>query len=227
MSCKKKISSDSKKALKKIGSNSNSDNSSSRVSNSNSKLNYLGREQFFWHYPFSQLPIRDITEKTEPHIEIGAENYLRACYQPSIRGFCNSQEQYLFLCTTCNNSVVEEGKFLGKRFIVGYIRKDNIIRTNNHMTVIGKSYIVPFKKELEYSPLKIRRGRAMKRIKTNQVKEILKIIHSNNDITSICISEMIEKEKEAKKIKGSLPIESECLKEKCEFRSNCLRRNLK
>lgn len=40
-------------------------------------LKDIGREQFFWHYPKSTLPIRNITKKTEPHIEIGAENYLR------------------------------------------------------------------------------------------------------------------------------------------------------
>jgi len=36
-----------------------------------------GREQFFWHYSKSKLPIRDIIRKTEPHIEVGAENYLK------------------------------------------------------------------------------------------------------------------------------------------------------
>lgn len=47
--------------------------------NSNNLKN-IGREQFFWHYPYSELPIRDVRNKTEPHIEISAENYLRSCY---------------------------------------------------------------------------------------------------------------------------------------------------
>jgi hypothetical protein len=70
-------------------------------------LEDIGREQFFRHYPKSDIPIRDITKKPEPHIEIGAENYLRTCYHPNIRGFC---QKYLFLCTTCRNREVENGK---------------------------------------------------------------------------------------------------------------------
>lgn len=50
--------------------------------NSNVYLD-TGREHYFQHYSKSKLPIRDVIVKTEPHIEIGAENYLRRCYQPS------------------------------------------------------------------------------------------------------------------------------------------------
>ncbi|KKN43011.1 hypothetical protein LCGC14_0707370, partial [marine sediment metagenome] len=41
-----------------------------------------GRLQYFFHSPSSELPIRDVLDeqkkghKTEPHIEIGAENYI-------------------------------------------------------------------------------------------------------------------------------------------------------
>jgi hypothetical protein len=50
-------------------------------------LEEKGRLQFFFHSPSSELPIRDILNehgkghKTEPHIEIGAENYINCCYQ--------------------------------------------------------------------------------------------------------------------------------------------------
>jgi hypothetical protein len=50
-------------------------------------LEERGRLQFFFHSHSSELHIRDVLNeqkrgyKTEPHIEIGAENYIFCCYQ--------------------------------------------------------------------------------------------------------------------------------------------------
>jgi hypothetical protein len=73
-------------------------------------LDEMGRIQFFFHSRSSKLPIRDILNeqkqghKTEPHIEIGAENYISCCYQKNnIVPFLKSREKYLFLFTTCKN----------------------------------------------------------------------------------------------------------------------------
>lgn len=83
-------------------------------------LQKKGRLQFFYHSPSSELPIRDVLNenkkghKTEPHIEIGAENYINPCYQSYIKSFAKSDEEYLFLFTRCkdksNKSSANEGK---------------------------------------------------------------------------------------------------------------------
>lgn len=85
-----------------------------------------GRLQFFFHSPSSELPVRDVRNeqkkghKTEPHIEIGAENYIYCCYQSNnIIPFLKSNERYLFLFTTCKNKKLDN--YYGKRFVVGYI----------------------------------------------------------------------------------------------------------
>lgn len=71
-------------------------------------LEEKGRLQYFFHSPSSKLPIRDVLNeqkrgyKTEPHIEIGAENYINRCYQSNnIMPFLKSKGKYLFLFTTC------------------------------------------------------------------------------------------------------------------------------
>lgn len=101
------------------------------------KLEEKGRLQFFFHSPESELPIRDVSNeqrkghKTEPHIEIGAENYISCCYQPNnIVPFLKSKEKYLFLFTRCkkvpepNCNKIEERE----AYIVGYISKGEELR---------------------------------------------------------------------------------------------------
>jgi len=86
-----------------------------------------GMLQYFYHSPLSILPIRDVTNelgrghKTEPHIEIGAENYLEDCYQSNIKRFLLSDARYLFLITTCQNRQLHN--HYGIQYIVGYIIK--------------------------------------------------------------------------------------------------------
>jgi hypothetical protein len=190
-------------------------------------LEDIGREQFFWHYPYSELPIRDITEKTEPHIEIGAENYLRCCIQRNIRGFCHSKEKYLFLCTTCRNRVVGGGEFFGRRFIVGYIEKKKFIKIGDRLAVIGNTYLVPFDSKLSYDGLGLKRGIFMQKFdKKEDIKKLLRLIHSHSNIRVHAIKEMIEKEENARTKGKSIPIDCECLGQSCEFIDICLRRKL-
>lgn len=187
-------------------------------------LEDIGREQFFRHYPYSELPIRDITEKPEPHIEIGAENYLVCCYQSNIRGFCHSHEKYLFLCTTCKNRGAGERKFLGKRFVVGYIKKKACKDMGDRLAVIGDTYIVPFDKKLNYDSLGFSRGIYMQKFSIQDTKMLLRLINSHENVVNKCVEEMIEKEgKERERGKG-VAIDSKCLKNRCKFRNQCLRR---
>lgn len=190
-------------------------------------LEEIGREQFFWHYPPSELPIRDITQKTEPHIEVGAENYLRSCLQPNVRGFCRSQEKYLFLCTTCKNRKVGKGCFVGKRFVIGYITKGNCLKLGYRWAAIGEAYIVPFDKKLSYDSLGFNRRRGMQKFDTVKAKRLVRLIHSHRNIIKDCIKEMKEKEDEARRYCASLPIDEECLGEECTLQSECLRKRVK
>lgn len=89
-------------------------------------LDERGRLQFFFHSPSSSLPIRDVLNeqrsgcKTEPHIEIGAENFLNCCYQSNnIIPFLRSREKYLFLFTKCKNANLSQ---YNKKLIVGLKR---------------------------------------------------------------------------------------------------------
>lgn len=188
-------------------------------------LEDIGREQFFWQYPQSKLPIRDISKKTEPHIEIGVENYLRPCLQRNIRGFCHSPEKYLFLCTTCKNREVGGGKFFGKRFVVGYIKKKGCRNTGDYLAVIGETYMVPFNNKLNYGSLGFNRSRGMQKFDKKDTKRLLRLIHSQRNIRVNCMKEMIAKEKDGRKKGKDIPIYDECLGSECEFRRNCLRRS--
>lgn len=225
MRCRRKTTKTGCKPSKRLNRGSSGQKSEECITNN---LKDIGREQFFWHYPKSQLPIRDITQKTEPHIEIGAENYLRNCIQPNIRGFCHSSEKYLFLCTTCKNREVGNGKFVRKRFVVGYIEKKSCkkIGDDHHLAVIGKSYMVPFNEKLEYEKLGFKRSRGMQKFNEKNTKKLLDLIHSHKDITADCVREMIEKGKNRREMGEKIAIDNECLKETCEFKDNCLRRKL-
>jgi len=196
-------------------------------------LEDIGRDQFFHHYKKSQFPIRDITNKTEPHIEISAENHLRKCFQNSIKGFCKSKEKYLFLCTTVKNKEVGNGKFFGKRFIVGYIKKTKYeIREYNSSkkkyTVFGEICLVPFNQRLNYDDLKLNRSRSPQKFDKETTTNILNIIHShnNNNVKDDCLEEMIKEEKAARGEGISIPNDLECLKEKCNHFKECLRRKV-
>ncbi|MCJ7505557.1 hypothetical protein MUP05_03675 [Candidatus Bathyarchaeota archaeon] len=101
-------------------------------------LKEKGMLQYFYHSPSSELPIRDVLgeykirrkgrvrsvgKKTEPHIEIGAENYLNDCCQPNIKRFLRSDAKYLFLLATCRKKEMKD--YFGDQFVVGYMIKED------------------------------------------------------------------------------------------------------
>ncbi len=189
---------------------------------------YIGREHYFRHYSYSQMPIRDITAKTEPHIEIGAENYLRCCYQPNIERFLKSQDKYLFLCTTCCNREINDGWAYGKRFIIGFIKKGISKDMGTHSAAMGDTYIVKFDESLEYGHLGIKRSRGMQRFNDIQTKRILETVCSLPNILIDCIDEMIRMEIKERNNGRVIPIDNECMGAMgiCEYQSQCLRKKI-
>lgn len=192
-------------------------------------LEDIGRDQFFHHYKKSQLPIRNILDKTEPHIEIEAENYLRNCLQKSIRSFCKSKEKYLFLCTTNENKKIGNGKFINKRFVVGYLKKTHYticeyISAVKRYTIFGDIYLVPFTQELNYDNLKLNRPRAPQPFDKEITSKVLDIIHSNDNILDDCLDEMIKQEAAARLDGKIIPNDIECLEKSCFHYNDCYRR---
>ncbi|WP_248516304.1 Nmad3 family putative nucleotide modification protein [Salinarchaeum laminariae] len=104
-----------------------------------------GQLQFFFHSAQSELPVRAAAElgKTEPHIEKRAENYCNECYQPNIRSFLNdNSRRYLLLFTRCRNS--DLGEHDDRRYVVGYIDKEEKLDMGDHLAVRGDTRLVSF-----------------------------------------------------------------------------------
>ncbi len=187
-----------------------------------------GREQFFQHYPKSNFPIRNVTKKVEPHVEIGAENFLWKCYQPNIRGLCNNMEKYLFLCTTCKNPALRAKTYYGKRFMVGYIQVDSkiIVHDPDQWAVKGTLHLVPFTPELDYDALGLQRCRGMQTFDEETTARLLDIIHAeeeeNPGYVDEYLKELFDQEKQARQT-TPLPIDEECLDDDCPFRDKCPR----
>ena len=181
----------------------------------------VGRGQFFYHSPSSPLPIRDVLNeqnkgnKTEPHIEIGAENYWSSCLQSNnIRPLLENGEKYLFLMTTCRNKKLPH---YGKRYIVGYIVNEEHgknAKGNNVYFVKGKTYLYSFEDSYEYS-IKIR----TKRMDETETERILNHFNGRRNILRECIDEIKRVDKNS----------MTCLRVRdastCKFAGECLRWN--
>lgn len=125
-----------------------------------SNLQEKGRLQYFFHSLSSTLPIRDILDeqhqghKTEPHIEIGAENYINKCYPVNIRKFAEGDEKYLFLITTCRNKEMNKkinerfGRNETNQFIVGYIVKEKVFEIDGRICIKGPTFIYSFEESM-------------------------------------------------------------------------------
>lgn len=182
-------------------------------------LSERGRLQYFFHAPDSELPVRDVTGrqgngyKTEPYLEQQAENYCNTCYQTNnIIPFLESSEQYLFLFTTCRNNALEEN---GSRYIVGYIKKQKVLRVNDHYAVQGPVSLYHFEDSipLEWiheNPMKIR----MLKITERQTKQILQHFAKPavKNVFSDCVEEVERLKKNGKNMAVSQPTtdESDC-----------------
>lgn len=171
-----------------------------------SQLEEKGRLHFFYHSPFSKLPVRDILNeqkkghKTEPYIEKSAENYCCECNPANIRGFLKSSEKYLFLFTTCRN---EQLKHLGKMCIVGYIEKRRYeFRPGGFYAAIGLLKLFSFdeayylgKSTSDNNPRQL-----PKRLSGRKTQQILDHFEGKKDILDQCRTEV-------EKLKKELPIE--------------------
>jgi hypothetical protein len=185
-------------------------------------LKETGRLQYFFHSPLSKLPVRDVTKKKkkEPHIEIGAENYWKECYQPSIKSAIRKNEKYLFLFTTCRNKKLKKKN--GKKFIVGYIkRKCHGKYSNGRNFVKGNVFLYPFKHAMPLSKLGYSEGTRVKLVDEKDTQKILNHFKNKENILNGCIKEIIRLDEENEtKDKTCLVISKGY---ECKFKNECLR----
>ena len=185
-------------------------------------LEEKGILQYFWHSPSSKLPVRDILgenkrgRKPEPHIEIGAENFIAECYQSNIRKFCMRDEKYLFLVTTCRNRELK--RHLKEQHIVGYIVKEKVFIVDGHVCVKGPTKLVPFSEDLRMTKFFGKRFSRKDFIRNpwvnkEETQNIKKILDSFPNILKECIREIIRLDE-----KGYT-----CRKETCMFEAECKR----
>ena len=183
-------------------------------------LEEKGRLQFFFHSPSSELPVRDVLNgqgrgyKTEPHIEIDAENFINLCYQKNnIIPFLKSREKYLFLFTTCKSMNLKD--YLNRRFIVGYIIKQKIIDCGDHYAVQGETKLYAFE---DAYPLEILfpstyKNMRIKKLSKEETRKVLNHLKTKRNILLECIDEIKRLDRKNLTCKG----------ENCEFRKECLR----
>lgn len=186
-----------------------------------------GMLQYFYHSPLSVLPIRDVTDelghgrKTEPHIEIGAENYLSDCYQSNIKRFLLSNAKYLFLLTTCQNRKLNS--HYGTQYIVGYIVKEGWGfgqgKRKNSVFVKGKVRLVEFQNAVPSKELfgtNLDRGgiRHNLFVKKKRTDKILKRLNGHFIPLERCMKELDVLDKNGQTCYHN---------SKCEYRKECLR----
>jgi len=196
-------------------------------------LRETGMIQYFYHCPDSDLPIRDVLNKqkqghkTEPHIEIGAENYIAKCYQPNIKKFVCSSDKYLFLITTCKN--IEINKKIGKnktnQFIVGYIIKEDAFEIDGHTCVRGSTFIYSFEDSILVKDLfgwNFSRRELLNKpfVDEQKTREILMHFGSKESILEECIKKIIELDKRNSKDKKTCRVLRGL---ECKFKEECLR----
>lgn len=250
MPCKNKTAEDCENIIENCGAENFSDIFTVEEEIDTKNLEEKGRIQYFYHSPSSKLPVRDILNehgkehKTEPHIEIGAENYISCCYQSNIKNFVKSNEKYLFLVTTCRNK--NKNKELNEKtdekktnqFIVGYIIKEKAFDTGGHICIRGSTFIYSFDDSI---PVKDICGKNFSRsenkgktlslsrdvfVDNQKTERILKHFDKKTNIFSKCIEEIkkLDARNPKKEDKTCLVLRGK----KCSFQNNgCLRWSVK
>lgn len=187
------------------------------------QLKEKGRLQYFYHCPSSTLPIRDVNNeqgegfKTEPHIEMGGENFLKSCFQTSIRSHAQNLEKYMFLMTTCRN--LEHSNVYGIKSIVGYIdTKGSGVRLANgekkHF-ILGEPHIFSFSDAIPLTELGYSNWTRVKLVNEEDTGTILNRFEGLENIVQQCVDEIQKFD-----INGKT-----CIKNKgeCYFRKECRR----
>ncbi|MEK6917129.1 MAG: hypothetical protein AABW92_05290 [Nanoarchaeota archaeon] len=168
------------------------------------KLENRGRLQYFFHAPSSILPIRDALNeqregyKTEPHIEVGAENLWKACFQSNnIIPHINSPEKYLFLMTTCRYPGFD---VTGVKSIVGYIEKQgtgvNVVDNNELHYVYGQTNLFSFEHAIPLIDMNYNPWSRVKLVNEEDTAKILGRFNRLDNIVGECIDEIIKLDKE-------------------------------
>jgi hypothetical protein len=173
--------------------------------NLTTNLEEKGRLQFFYHSPSSELPVRDILNeqgeghKTEPHIEIGAENYIYPCYQDiNILPLLRNNEMYLFLFTTCRNKNLRN--YYKNRYIVGYLVKEDFINCSTHYALKGKTYLFSFEDSLPLEMItNTYKSVRHKKVPTSVSDKILTHFRGHKNIIDECVSEIKRLDKQNSK----------------------------
>lgn len=197
----------------------------------NGKRGKRGRIHYFYHSPFSTLPIRDVCNgqgegwKTEPHIEIGAENYVGPCRPTNIVAHLNrGDEKYLFLATTCKNPQMQENKM---PYFVGYIEKSEELTTKDKRRALrGKIFLFPFKKSVPYESI-FQHFAPMRLVDETTTKTLLSRFPKLEEKDRLsflgeCVKEIRRLDERNKKERKTCLI---LRGEDCDYRSECLRWN--
>lgn len=186
-----------------------------------------GMVQYFYSSPDSELPVRDVANKqgagfkTEPHLENGSENFLKACTQNNIRYAINNGVDTLFLVTRCANRALKD--FFGKQYIVGYLRiKEVIPRENSEgrefFAVRGDTRIVSYKDAIpvldEFDAHFSRpRINSHGKLDARQTARLRRRLDRKPNIINACIREIVRLDTAGKT----------CIGQACEFAKQCLR----
>jgi len=180
-----------------------------------------GRLKFFYHYSKSELPIRNVYAKgknglkTEPHIEIGVENYWNRCYQDYLQNAIVNNEKYIFWMTTCRNRELPEHK---KRMIVGYlVLQESKEIAEDRSFFKGKAHLFSFEDSIQVKDLGYTEFPRKKLVDEENTKKILKHFKDKQNIVEECVKEIKSKDPENKtchRITKGVD---------CQFKDECLR----
>ena len=152
---------------------------------------------YFYHCSHSSLPIRDVVKecRPEPHIEIGAENYLSKCYRQNIKLLLSRRMKYVFLVTMCNNRTLK--RFYKRRYVVGYILVRQKGWHKDHYFVKGETKIFPFEEAYplrdlfnRLDPQKMRFFYSRRILNKTATARLIEFFRGRRSILEKCIEEI-------------------------------------